>query len=221
MIKYFWLLLLLTGCSTNIHLFTQGYPQHKIKQLLQQLRDRGFVVYHSDNTIPLQFQNSVIAVNPQFNQLSLIAQLQDILVQSQFPAATELRFGQGNHFYSADHIGLYLRHPDFKYPAKIPPYIVSRGCNTTLEFNNNSRFILEITRVGQEQYQLSYQEGRWQYDGKILRLNFSNGDIFIYQRNQEQRTTYQGLRPADVFKPLSGNRSNPSYHCEYEVIYLK
>jgi len=217
------LLVLITACSTHIHLVTEGYSQQKVTQIRQSLIDSGYKVTTESIVIPKEFPNSVIAVNPSYRSFSTIENLRQLLSQLTAEPAVERRFGQGRHFYTANNIGLYLRNPDFVTEDRMPPYLRTQYCkkgDANLEFKSNGEFILEAERLVNDDYVLEYSNGKWQLANRMLTLHLENGTVAKFVKDQQQIETHQGLKPADVFLPKKENEAMKQLSCKFLIIYM-
>ncbi|MCJ8321476.1 MAG: hypothetical protein MJK12_17710 [Colwellia sp.] len=214
---------LLTACSTQVHLITEGYSTNKVNLLKQQLIEKGYRVKVLNITIPVEFPNSVIAINPSYQNFSAINELSLLLESLAFSTAVERRFGQGHHFYTANNIGLYLRNPEVNSANSMPPYLRTQYCkkgDANLEFRKNGEFTLETESYVNDDYVLDTLPGKWWLANRVLTLTLDNGTTAKFIKDQQQVETYQGMKPADVFLPSKENAELKQLSCKFIIIYM-
>jgi len=214
---------ILSACSTQVHLVTEGYPKKKVDSLKQQLIEKGYQVNIQNIAIPAEFPNSVIAINPSYQNFAAINELTLLLDSLAFATTVERRFGQGRHFYSVNNIGLYLRNPNIDPADAMPPYLRTQYCNkgdANLEFKKNGEFTLETEHYVNDDYVLDYKSGKWWLTNRVLTLKLDNGTTAKFIKDQQQVETYQGMQPADVFLPKKQNAELKQLSCKFIIIYM-
>ena len=218
------LLLILSACSTKVHLITEGYSDEKVNSLQQQLIEKGYQVNVQNIAIPAEFPNSVIAINPSYQNFATINELSTLLDLLSFAPAVERRFGQGRHFYTSNNIGMYLRSPNINPDDSMPPYLRTQYCkkgDANLEFNTNGEFTLETEQYVNDDYALEYNKGKWWLTNRVLTLTLNNGESARFIKTQQQVETHQGMKTADVFIPKKENAELKELSCKFLIIYME
>lgn len=218
------LLLILSACSTQVHLITEGYSAEKVNALQQQLIEKGYQVKLQNIAIPAEFPNSVIAINPSYQSFTTINELSTLLESLSFAPAVERRFGEGRHFYTKKNIGMYLRSPNTNPADSMPPYLRTQYCkkgDANLEFNKNGEFTLETELYVNDDYALEYNKGKWCFTNRVLTLTLDNGVIAKFIKTQQQVETHQGMKTADVFIPKKENAGLKELSCKFLIIYME
>lgn len=129
------LIFCLVGCGkTTIHIVEQGIEPKKVNKLISELKEQGFNVKRSNGLVPDEFGSVAVATNPSVTSSELLSSVYGVLDSLGFDYPTHYQFAQGNHFYSAQHMGLYLKDPEQRL---MPPIMGSRRCgnySATLEY---------------------------------------------------------------------------------------
>jgi hypothetical protein len=216
-------LLFLTGCSqTRLHIVNQGYSTEYISVLAEKLSKLDVVIVESRVSIPDTFSDSTVATNPYFINIELLESIEAILQLSDIDSPEYLTFAQGKHFYSRNHVGLYLRNKNNIKPI-MPAYLRTQYCefaDATIMFSNDGRFALEFERSAYEE-KLVVIKGNYSFDNKYLQLVTEHGVSQSYILNKEIKHTQLGERPADVFKPKSMHSGLELLNCEFLIIYME
>lgn len=219
--------MLLSACSqTKIHLVTYGYSEQERQQIVKQFEQQELEIVLSDARVPHEFPLVSLAMNPSFYDYSIIAEIDKVLESLNMTREQEYRFAQGQHFYSKRNLGLYIKNPDVQaYP--MPPFLRTQYCQTidaTMEFQPNGEFVLEYEIKGSDEggylADLLYQKGHYLFDGVTLTLFSENFPKIQYRLEKEQRETYAGKKPADVFYPKGDIATWPLASCEMLIIYM-
>ena len=213
----------LSGCSqTRVHVVTYGFDAQQRQNILKQFELKGLDAKLSDATVPLEFPAVSLAMNPNYHDYKTIALIDEILHTLNLTREQEYRFAQGQHFYSEDNLGLYLKNPQYK-SEPMPAFLRTQYCKTvdaTVQFQSDGQFVIEYERKNDESDELQYQHGQYQFNGSVLELLPNNLPKIHYQLNKEQRETYAGLKDADVFYPKSSLNHWPLAECELLIIYM-
>ena len=213
----------LSGCShTKVHLVTYGFDLQQRQNILKQFKDKGLDAEFSDATVPLDFPTVSLAMNPNYHDYETIALIDEILQSLNLTREQEFRFAQGRHFYSEKNLGLYIKNPAFK-SQPMPPFLRTQYCESvdaTVQFKPDGQFVIEYERKGTESEILHYQHGQYQFNGKLLELTSQEFPKFEYVLKKEQRDTYDGVKPADVFYPKNLLDRWPLAECELLIIYM-
>jgi len=217
------LLLIICGCSTKtIHLYNQGYSEDEISHLKDSLVQQGYTVERPDVRVPNEFPNVVIALNPAFSDQDFYRYINQQLIDKGFGTATEFRFAQGQHFYSKNDVGIYLKNPN-QLEQPMPPYLRTQYCKTssgaTILFNDNNKFVLEYENNHYDEVLIKLN-GEYSFDGTMLTLFPADMAKHAYRLHKEVRETPYGDRPADVFKPIANNSPLGEFNCEFLIIYI-
>ncbi len=217
---------LLSGCTTTLHLTTSGYSETQQAELAASLKSalkaHDVNVVHTRVLVPKQFDDASVALNPGFDGASLIQDLDLWLQRQGHKASTEYRFAEGNHFYRQGHVGLYLRNPDASSHYAMPEYLRTQYCKAadgTLAFMPNKQLVLEYEMNGDSDDTLLREEGTWQLNGTVLTLTLKRQD-YAFTLTKEKRSTPYGMKPADVFKPRSDHSDKPVLGCDFLIIYI-
>ncbi len=215
--------LFLTGCSSQVHLITQGYDNEQTAEISAKISKAGFTVVQSSIGIPSHYPNSVIALNPAHSVEQDIPNLQQLVHELGFNSAEVLRFGSDKHFYNNGHIGLYLRHPSINPNSLMPPYIESIQCPTgyaTLGFGGNQKMHLETGKNVNGELELSTVHGHWAFNGNLLTLSLPQLNKARFIQTEVNRETHLGARPALLYTPQQANHSIAALNCSFEVILM-
>ncbi|WP_085299814.1 hypothetical protein [Cognaticolwellia mytili] len=214
--------LLLTACSnTYVHLVNEGYSEKEIKDLTGKLNQLPIKIVNSRITIPKEFSPSTISTHPSFTDISLLAEINSVLVSSNFASLAHLTFAQGKHFYSENHLGLYLRNESNITPI-MPAYLRTQSCafaDGTIMFSNDEEFVLEFEK-GPYEEDFILIKGLYNFDGKRLQLSTHTGISQSYAFSQEMKQTQFGERPADVFTPQKQLKTLKALNCQFLIIYM-
>lgn len=219
------LLVMIGGCqSLTIHVTAQGIKAERLEILRQSLSEVADEVVITELTIPKEFPNTVIAVNPAYVDYARLASIQDMLWSQNYGVATELRFAQGNHFYLNSNIGIYLRHPALQRVPIIPPYLRTQYCDfadATLMFNKDNSFKLEYENTEDIMGDLLTSTGVWQFDGQRLLLFGAKGEqLQQYDLSRQMKETQWGPKPADIYVARDVSNLSP-LNCEFLIIYMQ
>jgi len=218
------LLILLSGCqSPKIYIINQGYSQKQLSSFKKEFKLNGLTVYESQVNIPQEFSDVSLATNIGFSDQKLINQVQSILNQFGLSNAEHYRFKQGNHYYSDNNIGVYLKNPNRLDKEDIPPYLTTQNCITadaTLQLDKSGRFILEYENRPYTDDVLYKRSGVWRYVDSKLTLTGESIESQTYLQSNETMQTHLGLRPGEVFKPQINTNSLPALNCEFSIVYM-
>lgn len=218
---------MLAGCQQlNIHITQQGYSEQKLEQLVvatQKLKPNA-VITITDLSVPADFPDSTIVLNPGAERQLFTDELGQQLTSLGFAFPQIFRFGEGRHFYSSNHIGIYVRNPDMPDRYQVPSYLGTERCQGVdgtmrLAKNGDVEIEYEITGGGNDEiYSLS---GTWHYADSELALMF-NDTVFssIYTRERLVIDTYLGERPADIFTPTSTSNPISALNCVFLITYM-
>ena len=220
-------LLLLTACAnTQLHLVTKGYSNSEIEalknSLSEQLVDEKIDVVRSSISIPSNFPNASLALNPSFNQPEVIANLDKWLVANGHKTSREFRFSEGNHYYSKAHLGLYIRKPGTEGQVDLPPYLRTQYCDVadgTLALNKDGEAILEYELIGDGSDIIDTLNGQWLFENNQLSVDFRTINQ-TFKLVKQEKETHLGPRPADVYKPMQQLAKKPILNCEFLIIYI-
>ncbi len=217
-------LLALAACqSPKIHLVTQGYSEGEREKLKNEFSQLGMQVVYSDVTIPQTFPDSSVAINPKFNNLELIKDIDAILQSNGLQVSREFRFSDGNHVYTGENVGVYIRNPETANEYAPPPYLRTQFCKLadgTLALNKNNSAVLEFEFNNDDSDQIITHHGVWKFNANQLSVSFDHfGQTFTLVK--EMRETSYGDRPADVFKPKQKKESALGIlNCDFMIIYI-
>ncbi|SFD29467.1 hypothetical protein [Pseudoalteromonas denitrificans] len=218
------LLVLLSGCHTpKIYIINQGYSQKQLSSFKQAFKQQGLTVYDSQVNIPQEFTDVALATNIGFSDQELINKVQSILNGFELSNAEHYRFKQGNHYYSDNNIGVYLKNPNRLDKEDLPPYLTTQNCITadaTLQLNKSGKFVLEYENRPYTDDKLHKVSGFWRYVGGELILTGKLVEPQYYQQSNETMQTHLGLRPGEVFKPKMNKHSLPALNCEFSIVYM-
>ncbi len=216
-------LLFLLGCSqTQLHIVNQGYSNEYINALTGKLSKLDVAIVESHVAIPETFSNSTIATNPNFMNIKLLESIEAILQLSDIDSPAHLTFAQGKHFYSSNHIGLYLRNKNNIKPM-MPAYLRTQYCEfaeATMMFLNDGSFAVEFETSAYDE-KLAVIKGNYSFDNKYLQLVTEHGASQSYILSREMKQTQFGERPADVFKPEHTVSVLKALNCEFLIIYME
>jgi hypothetical protein len=216
-------ILFLSGCSqTYLHIVNQGYSEQKINALKVKLNKYPIKVFDSSIPIPKAFPASTIATNPNFSDLKLLNSIESELLSLNTNNLTHLTFAQGKHFYSVNHIGLYLRNDDNIKPV-MPAYLRTQYCryaDATIMFKGDGRFAVEFEKDAYED-ELVIVNGAYTFDGTNLQMITDDNVTQSYIFSKEMKETQFGERPADVYKPKSTLSAIEALNCEFLIIYME
>lgn len=222
--KYFLVFcLLINGCTTQVHLITQGYTSIQTANITDKINNSGFSVANSTINIPSHYPSSVLALNPAHTAHQDIPKLQQILNELGYNTAEVLRFGTNKHFYNNGHIGLYLRHPSINPNSLMPPYIESVQCSSgyaTLGFNANQKMHLETGKNINGELELFIQHGQWSFNGTLLSITLPGQPLATFRKTDVTRDTALGFRPALLYAPQQNNHIISALNCNFEVIFM-
>ncbi|MBU2968100.1 hypothetical protein KO527_01850 [Pseudoalteromonas sp. C2R02] len=218
------LLVLLFGCqSPKIYIINQGYTKKQVSDFKNAFKLQGLAVYESQVNIPQEFSDVSLATNIGFSDQKLINQVQSVLNEFGLSNAEHYRFKQGNHYYSDNNIGVYLKNPNRLNKAELPPYLTTQNCiaaDATLQLSNSGKFVLEYENRPYTDDKLNKKSGFWRYVDSKLTLTGESIESQSYQQSHETMKTHLGLRPGEVFKPQMNNHSLPALNCEFSIVYM-
>lgn len=217
------LCLLISGCTTQVHLITQGFNEEQQADLERKIKLAGFKVKNASIAMPNHYPNTVIALNPAHSRTQDIPNLQQLVQQLQLDTAEILRFGANKHFYNNGHIGLYLRHPDTNLNTQMPPYIESANCASgyaTLGFSANQTMHLETGIETNGEQALVTAHGHWSFDGSLLTISLPKQPQATFKKSQKTQETYLGARPSYVYTPQQQDHKTVALNCHFEVIFM-
>lgn len=224
----FVILCVLSGCqSTQLHVITDGYTQQEFEaieaSLKQALKDHDIDIIKSEVRMPTTFPNSSIALNPAANYQTIITQLDNWLVSNGHKQSQEFRFNQGNHYYSKDHLGLYLRKQGTQSNIDLPPYLRTQYCQIadgTLALNKHGVAVLEYEINNDHSDDLIRYQGTWSFHHNLLtvKINSLSQTFLLFK---ETKDTHLGPRQADVFKPQKQLTMPHIFNCEFLIIYME
>ena len=173
------LLIVLSGCqSPKIYIINQGYSQKQVSSFKNAFKLHGLTVYESQVNIPQEFSDVSFATNIGFSDQKLINQVQSILNKFGLTNADHYRFKQGNHYYSDNNIGVYLKNPNRLDKEDIPPYLTTQNCITadaTLQLSKSGEFVLEYENRPYTDDVLYKRSGVWRYVDSKVCLSQPNG----------------------------------------------
>jgi len=217
-------ILLLSACqSPKVYIINQGYSDQKISQFKQAFKVQGLIVIESQVDIPKEFSDVALATNIGFSDQTLINQVQQILNQFGLSQTEHYRFKQGNHYYSNNNIGIYLKNPNRSDEENLPPYLTTQNCafaDATLQFIKSGEFVLEYENRPYTDDKLYKLSGLWRYvDGKLT-LTGESIESQVYQQSNVTMQTHLGLRPGEEFKPQTTSNKFSALNCEYSIIYM-
>jgi hypothetical protein len=211
------------GCSqTRLHIINQGYSTKYIHALTEKLSKLDIIIVESSVPMPNTFSDSTITTNPYFMNIELLESIEAILQLSDVDSPEYLTFAQGKHFYSRNHIGLYLRDKNNIKPM-MPAYLRTQYCElaeATIMFSNDGSFALEFEKSAYED-KLAVVKGIYSFDNKQLQLVTGHGVSQTYTLSKEMKQTQLGERPADVFKPEHTVSDLGALNCEFLIIYME
>lgn len=220
-------LILIVGCSsTKVHLINQGYPTERINSLLVAFEQQNIDAVISKATVPNEFSDVALALNPNNTDYASIEKIKRILAQQQLSVVEEFRFAQGRHFYSGKNIGVYLKDPSI---TVMPSYLRTQYCSTadaTFQFLIEGQFVIEYEvkdinmPVTENEAPLRKLHGDYFFDGQQLKLKVENHIVQKYSFSKQLKDTYLGSRTADVFTPLLKNKDLGVLNCELLIIYM-
>jgi hypothetical protein len=218
------LLIVLSGCqSPKIYIINQGYSQKQVSSFKKEFKLHGLTVYESQVNIPQEFSDVSFATNIGFSDQKLINQVQSILNKFGLTNADHYRFKQGNHYYSDNNIGVYLKNPNRLDKEDIPPYLTTQNCITadaTLQLSKSGEFVLEYENRPYTDDVLYKRSGVWRYVDSKLTLTGESIESQTYLQSHETMQTHLGLRPGEVFKPQINTNSLPALNCEFSIVYM-
>ncbi|NQY62717.1 MAG: hypothetical protein HRT38_03155 [Alteromonadaceae bacterium] len=219
------LLLFFLGCQNpTLYVVQKGYSDKNISKLISEVELLGFNVKKSNISIPNEFSDSSIAMNPGFSDFSLLHKLNGVLTTLGYSNATEYRFAEGQHFYNKRILGLYLRKPGVSLVSDVPPYLHTQFCKYaegTLQLTEQGTFSLEYENPAAKDDDLLVVSGTWFFNSDKLTLNSKATNEQIFIKTKEKKSTYMGIKPADVFKPQVQNHPFMPFNCEYLIIYME
>lgn len=219
------LVLFLLGCQNpTIYVVQEGYSDEKITKLVSNIASLGFDVKKSDISIPDNFYDSSIAMHPDFRDFVLLKELHDVLSTLGYSSAREYRFAQGQHFYNKSNLGLYLRNSSVASKPKIPPYLRTQFCKYaegTLQFTNKGIYNLEYDNQADRDGDLLVSTGTWFFHANKLTLISKEYGEQVFTRYNENKETYLGMKPADVYKPKNNDHAFLPFNCSYLIIYMQ
>ena len=218
------LLVLLFGCqSPKIYIINQGYTHNQVSNFKNAFKLQGLSVHESQVNIPQKFSDVSLATNIGFSDQKLINQVQSILNEFGLSNAEHYRFKQGNHYYSDNNIGVYLKNPNRLDKEDLPPYLTTQDCmsaDATLQLNKSGEFVLEYENRPYTDDKLHKILGFWLYVARKLTLTGKSIEPQSYQQSHETMKTHLGLRPGEVFKPQINTNSLPALNCEFSIVYM-
>lgn len=218
------LLVLLFGCqSPKVYIINQGYTHKQLSDFKNAFKLQGIAVYESQVNIPQEFSDVSLATNIGFSDQKLINQVQSVLNEFGLSNASHYRFKQGNHYYSDNNIGVYLKNPNRLNKADLPPYLTTQNCITadaTLQLSKSGRFVLEYENRPYTDDKLHKTSGFWRYVGGELTLTGEWIETQYYRQSHETMRTHLGLRPGEVFKPQINTNRLPALNCEFSIVYM-
>lgn len=215
---------LLSACSSpTLYLTTEGYNAEQTAELRTQLEQLDYAVETTRIQIPEAFPDTTISVNPAFRDVPLLERLEALLQTSTGTSVHSMRFGEGNHAYFGKNIGVYLRNPASKQQRFPNPFLRSAQCpqqDGLLKIDNDGSFELEFVYYADNDQNLHYLEGLWRWHESTLSLVFSDGSEQHLQHRRSEVSTYQGMRPSDVYTPMN-DHSEAIVNCAYQVIHMR
>jgi hypothetical protein len=215
-------LLFLASCSkTHLHIVNQGYSNEQINVLTKRLSKLDVKVVQSNISIPKAFPTSTITTNPNFTDIELLKRIESIVFASGIDNPAHLTFAQGKHFYSINHLGLYLRNEKNIKPV-MPAYLRTQFCefsDATIMFSSDGKFILEYENSAYED-ELAVANGRYTFDGINLQLAIKDEIAQSYVLKREMKNTHLGKRPADIYKPQRLFPDLKALNCEFLIIFM-
>ncbi len=213
---------LLLGCqSPKLHLINYGYSAAKIESLKIKLAKNGITVIDADIEIPQEFTDAILSLNPGFSDFKVLEALHNSLNSLGFGPVVEYRFAEGRHFYTKNNIGLYLRNPEMSTLNPLPKYLRTQYCewsDATLMFKPNGGFILEYEILAKENEVIETMTGKWIKEQTKLILFPIEGPIQTFMQSFQQKETFFGMKPADVYTPQEQHLLLP-LNCEFLIIY--
>ena len=216
-------LFLVTCQSPKVYLINQGYSNEQVLVIQQALIDKGLNVVEANVVIPQEFSDTAVATNIGFSDQKLINQVQIVLSDFGLSPMSHYRFKQGNHYYSDNNIGLYLKNPNRLNKEDIPPYLTTQNCETadaTLQLSKSGKFVLEYENRPYTDDKLHKVFGFWRYVSGKLTLTGELIDAQTYQQSDEIMQTHLGLRPGEIFTPKTNSNSFPALNCEFSIVYM-
>lgn len=215
---------LLTACSSpTLYLTTEGYSEAQQAELLKQLESLQYPVETTRIQMPEAFPDTTISVNPGFSDIPLLERLQALLEEHTGNTVHSMRFGEGNHAYFGKNIGIYVRNPESRQQRFANPFLRSAQCpqqDGLLKINNDGSFQLEFVYYADEEQKLHYLNGLWRWHESTLSLLFSDGSEQHLQHRRGEVSTYQGMRPTDIYTPQN-EHSEAIVNCAYQVIHMR
>jgi hypothetical protein len=220
-------ILLLTGCTNKtVYLFNNGYPQESVDEVAVKLINLGYDVEHVNAEIPAEFSDTAIATHPVVAAPADLPIIENILKESEFPTPSYYQFAQGNHFYSPDSFGLYLRNG---YQKIMPPIMGDISCfvngdsvDATLEFRRSGEVILEVELYREGKLlKNSYRKhtGKYTLINNRIQLDFIEFKTGYLAINETKIQTYSGGKKADHLVIKSQKNNSPIENCLFEAVY--
>jgi hypothetical protein len=192
----FWL----TACSTpQIHIINQGIDEQKVAAVSAELAKLGYEIKISNALVPESFPDVALATNPSITDSAVLTPIENAIEAVGFARPTLFQFAQGNHYYSASHMGVYLRDPNTRL---MPPVMGSRHCevfSATLEFSRNQELIFEYEvqdNNGEPILERTFT-GTYKVSGNSLYLNVTPLSDKVFAIQQDKVMTHVGLRRSE------------------------
>lgn len=216
-------LLILSACQQRqAILITQGVEPVKVKAIETALIQSGWQVSQSTIAIPAEFPNATIATNPAYRDTQAITEIENILKGQGFAEPTEYKFAEGKHFFSMNNIGIYLRNSEQALQPLPPSFIRTDQCaagDATLNLEPQGQAVLEYEKPTNDNFELEQHTGTWAFDGVQLKIQLNHAQQ-AFQLTHEQRETWRGPSPADIYTPTQ-NSDFKVLNCTFLLIYLE
>ena len=215
--------ILLSACSTpTVYLVTEGVSDAEQATLKTKLEQLNYRVERSNIAIPESFAHNTIAVNPGYQNVTKLEAIEQLLLTHTGNRANIQRFGEGNHLYFRNNIGVYVRNSE-NIQAFPNPFLRSAQCSEqdgVLNIKSNGRFHLEYVYYHDEAQILHGLNGAWQWQNGVLHLHFSDGTVQRYQHLRSKVQTYQGANPSDQYIPQETHAS-AIVNCSWQIVHMR